>query len=496
MPACAFLNVVDSQMIRLIVDGKVLAALSVAFPKKNKAQQYLTKYVENLEQELNRQVFRTRPVLMLLNEHFHASLTKIQEKGGQIWSLGNVRVHKWLADNNLALVEQVNTGQANNITGEIAIIKLTKLVQAQDDDDLKNLQSFDNFQLEQHLQSVPAGEKEAYQPLLDSFNQLNSVDISDFDLLSVDIEATICYIKSIVSSHSPRVKEQTECRKALRILRVAQLNNGVFPQRKRRSPFGRTYYEGVSIQSVHKDLRKAVLYRCYEYDVKSSVICWKYAFAEELLKVTGISVDPDDEFWAIYYYLIFKPEYFHDLQLKVFDSVCDWTDQKQKEKIKEAITALSFGAKLADVTWKNEHGKFERSSLASIFPNEYIDERKKFIIAPEVVAFKKQQSKLDIFIVNKFLTQYPYLKNTSELKTKTGRLSNSKVLAWLYQHAETQVMNIVREELAQLDISIRANIHDAIVIDRQLSPLEKSRIETIVREKTGLMLFSLGETRY
>ena len=483
-------------MIRLIVDEKVLAALSVAVPKKDKAQQYLTKYVENLEHELNLSVFRTRPLLMLLNGHFHASLTKIQEKGGQIWSLGNLRVHKWLADNDLALVNQVNTGQANNITGEIAIIKLTELVQMQDDDDLKYLQSFDDTQLERHLQSVPVHEKEAYQSLLDSFNQLYSFDSSDFDLLSVDIDATISYVKSIVSSFSPKVKEQTEFRKALRILRIAQLNNGVFPQRKRRSPFGRTYYEGVSIQSVRKDLRKAVLHRCYEYDVKSSVICWKYAFADELLKVDRTPVDPDGEFWAIYYYLIFKPEFFNDLQLRVFDSECDWTNQKQKEKIKEAITALSFGAKLADATWKNEHGKSEQSSLASIFPNEYKEERKKFIAAPEVVAFKKQQSKLDIFIVNKFLTQYPYLKNTSELKTKTGRLSNSKVLAWLYQHAETQVMNIVREELAQLDISIRANIHDAIVIDRQLSPLEKSRIETIVREKTGLMLFSLGETQY
>lgn len=483
-------------MIRLIVDGKVLAALRIAVPKKDKAQQYLTKYVENLEHELNLRVFRTRPLVMLLNGHFHASLTKIQEKGGQIWSLGNLRVHKLLADNDLALVNQVNTGQANNITGEIAIIKLTDLVHVQDDDDLKYLQSLDGTQLERHLQSVPLREKEAYQSLLDSFNQLYSLDGSDFDLLSVDIEATICYIKSIVSRLSPNVKEQTECRKALRILRVAQLNHGVFPQKKRLSPFGRTYYEGVSIQSVHKDLRKAVLHRCYEYDVKSSVICWKYAFADELLKVDGSPVDPDGEFWAIYYYLIFKPEFFNDLQLKVFDSECGWTNQKQKEKIKEAITALSFGAKLADATWKNEHGKSEQSSLASIFPNEYRDERKKFIAAPEVVAFKKQQSKLDAFIVQKFVTQYPYLATMSSLQTKTGRMSKSKILAWLYQHAETLAMNMVRDELTMLKISIRANIHDAIVISRQLTPLEKSRIETVVRERTGLMLFSLGETQY
>jgi hypothetical protein len=226
------------------------------------------------------------------------------------------------------------------------------------------------------------------------------------------------------------------------------------------------------------------------------VISWKYSFAEELLIGERSTEAPDKAFWAIYYYLTFKDAYFEGLQSKVFDEACDWNVQKQKSKIKEALTALSFGAKLTDVTWKNEFGKDESSSLSQIFPNGYLVERSRFIKAEEVVSFKRQQSRLDAFIVSKFIAQYPYLSAMSELQTKTGRRSNSKVLAWLYQHAETLMMDIVRDELSKLGVVIRACIHDAIVVDRQLTDVEKFQIESLVRAKTGVSLFSLGETQY
>ena len=143
-------------MLRLTVDGKVLDALKVAVPKKNKAKERLEKYVSNLEQIVNLEIFRTRPFQMQFKEHYWASLTAIQELGGQIWSLNNIRTHKWLEDNGLQLVEQVNKNQANNITGEIAIIKFTSLVKVEDDDDLAKLQAMTDADLEQYLLSMPA----------------------------------------------------------------------------------------------------------------------------------------------------------------------------------------------------------------------------------------------------------------------------------------------------------------------------------------------------
>ncbi len=481
-------------MVRLIVNSKVLSALKVAVPKEGKAEVYLAKYVANLEYEVNQRLLQNRPLLMVRGNHYYTSLTTVQEKGGQIWSLGNIRTHKWLADNNWALVDQVNKGQANNITGDIAIIKFTSLVEVVDDESISSLAKLTDAQLNQYLQTVSLDDLAHLQALL--MPLLQAYAAGEADLLAVDQDSTIDYVKRVVRNATLKAKDQTEYRKALRILRVAQLNQGVFPQIKRKSLFGRTYYEGVSIQSVHKELRKAILHGCYEYDVKSSVICWKYAFANEFLASVGKGATDEQEFWAIYYYLAHKKEFFDDLQSKVFDSNCGWDDLKQKSKLKEALTALSFGAKLADATWKSANGKDEQSSLAKIFPNSYIEERKRFLKATEVVAFKRQQAKLDSFIVDKFISQYPYLSTMTELQTSTGRRSNSKVLAWLYQHAETLMMDIVRGELAQLDIDIRANIHDAIVIDRKLSFEEKNSIELVVRQRTGVLLFELGETFY
>lgn len=481
-------------MIRLIVNSKVLNALKVAVPKEGKAEGYLAKYVANLEQEVNQRLLQTRTLPMIRSSHYYASLTTVQEKGGQIWSLNNLRIHKWLVDNSLALVDQVNKGQANNITGDIAIIKFTNLVEVVDDESIDSMAKLTDMQLNQYLQAVPIDEIALYQTLLVPLVQAHAA--GDADLVAVDQDATIDYVKRALRSSNLKAKDQAEYRKALRILRVAQLNQGVFPQKKRKSSFGRTYYEGVSIQSVHKELRKAILNGCYEYDVKSSVICWKYAFANELISSFSKTVTDEQEFWAVYYYLAYKKDYFDDLQSKVFDSSCGWNDLKQKRKLKEALTALSFGAKLADATWRSANGKDEQSSLAKIFPNSYIEERKRFLQAAEVVAFKLQQAKLDAFIVNKFIMQCPSLSYMPELQTKTGRRSNGKVLAWLYQHAETLMMDIVRGELAQLDIDIRANIHDAIVIDRKLSFEEKNSIESVVRQRTGVLLFELGETFY
>jgi hypothetical protein len=484
-------------MIRLIIDKQVLDSLKAEFSKENKARQYLLKYVNNLEQELNLRLLQPRPLFMVKHGHYYASLTTIQEKGGQIWSLRNVRVHKWLTDHGLSLVQQVNKGEANNITGDIAIIRLTNLVQVMDDEDVASLGAMTHDQLDQYLESVPLIHLETYLALLPLLNESTLTGSpSDVDMLKVDLESTVSYIKDMVSSGKLNPKDRTEFRKAFRILRVAQLNDGFFPQKKRNSPFGRTYYHGLSVQSVRKDLRKSILNGCYEYDVKSSVISWKYSFAEELLIGERSTEAPDKAFWAIYYYLTFKDAYFEGLQSKVFDEACDWNVQKQKSKIKEALTALSFGAKLTDVTWKNEFGKDESSSLSQIFPNGYLVERSRFIKAEEVVSFKRQQSRLDAFIVSKFIAQYPYLSAMSELQTKTGRRSNSKVLAWLYQHAETLMMDIVRDELSKLGVVIRACIHDAIVVDRQLTDVEKFQIESLVRAKTGVSLFSLGETQY
>ena len=485
-------------MIRLIVDAKVLDALKIVVPKKDKAKERLDKYVSNLEQVVNAQIFQTRPVFMLTNKYYWASLSAIQEQGGQIWSLEKVRTHRWLEANGLALVKQINKGQANNITGDIAIIKFTDLVTVEDDnddEDLIKLQAMSDVQLVRYLFSVPASDVVAYQNLLSTFHATPASQVAtDYDLLNVNIAATVDYIKSLVRS-KVKNKDKTEYRKALRILRMAQVNNSIYPQRKKLSEFGRTYYEGVSIQSVNKVLRKAILQGCYEYDVKSSVIAWKLAFAYELLINEKSSDTVENEFLVIDYFLTRKKDFLDDLQSKVFGNTTGLSDAKQKKLIKEAMTAMSFGGKLTG-RWKNNFGVEKVSSVVKIFGAHFQAEYVNFSNSIEVTQFVSQQSRLDKFIINKFTAQYSYLASMPSLHTTKGRLSKSKVLAWLYQNAESIVMNFVRDELKKLNVAVQANIHDAIVVNRKLTANEIQHIVQTISTKTKLSYFALDETQY
>ena len=71
------------------------------------------------------------------------------------------------------------------------------------------------------------------------------------------------------------------------------------------------------------------------------------------------------------------------------------------------------------------------------------------------------------------------------LQTHSGRVSKVKVLAYLYQHGETQVMDIVRTTAAAYGRTPIANVHDAIFFKRRLGAELKVEIEWQMRTQTG-----------
>ncbi len=62
----------------------------------------------------------------------------------------------------------------------------------------------------------------------------------------------------------------------------------------------------------------------------------------------------------------------------------------------------------------------------------------------------------------------------------------------MYQHEETEVMNIVRAALQEFGKTVLANIHDAIVVRNRLTADEKHEIELRMHEQTDNPYWSLG----
>ena len=73
------------------------------------------------------------------------------------------------------------------------------------------------------------------------------------------------------------------------------------------------------------------------------------------------------------------------------------------------------------------------------------------------------------------------------------RPSKSKVVAYLYQNAETQAMTKAYEFLKSKKIGVLAKIHDAFIVRKQLTQAVKQELEELVQFETHNEYWRLGE---
>ena len=151
--------------------------------------------------------------------------------------------------------------------------------------------------------------------------------------------------------------------------------------------------------------------------------------------------------------------------------------------LKQAFTAMSFGARLASTGWQDQSGHWNNPALVNILKNT--QERNRFFNDRSVRAFIKEQNTLDDFLFKEFRTHHPELVKLPYLLAHSGRLSKAKVLAYLYQHGETKVMDIFRTVATANECKPIANVHDAIFFKRRLGVELKSEIECQMRSQTG-----------
>ena len=75
--------------------------------------------------------------------------------------------------------------------------------------------------------------------------------------------------------------------------------------------------------------------------------------------------------------------------------------QEYKATIKEAMTALGFGAKLSMGTWRSDTGEENQSSLFEVFDRDTVV-LKRFVECNLVKTFNSEQQTLSKYIVAKF----------------------------------------------------------------------------------------------
>jgi len=472
-------------MIKLTVDPKVLAAMTQAFPKPvGSAERALKKYVSVLEDMLTKSLQFPRSPIQLNQGWFAISLQSLANAGGQIGSQ-KIRVHKWLRENQLALVETVEQGSA--ITGKVSEVKLSQLVTSKNTLEIHGsavVAKATDQALDDYLTGEEQDNHDLFNHLYPDYRAIKSSGYFDdiFDPLPVDMQSLKSYMVWLADDAS-KIKAADKAmalRQAKIVLGIASVFKGIYLQRRKSSSFGRIYYEGTSIQNVNKELRRAVLGNCWEYDIRSSVVAWKMGYARSYLDSLSEVHDLRREFSATLCFLEDKEDFMATVRHGVFLSDSRVPKDLQATLLKQAFTAISFGAKHNSKGWPNDSGGWTNSAIADIIKNS--EERERFLSDAVVVKFTDEQTSLDTYIFSLVKIQRRDLLRREILKTPSGLPSKSKILAYLYQHDETEIMDVVRATAAEHDRYPIANVHDAIFFKRRLGAELKHEIELRMQE--------------
>jgi len=480
-------------MIKIQAAPEVLTALAQAFPlPSSDAARALNKYTAVLEGLLFASLQALRSPEQTKLNLYAISLQRLANSGGQIGP-NKIRVHKWLRDNQLELIQTVTKG--SNLTGHLSHVRLTARVTLTDSLELKEQTPMNiNSQItDRQLSAYLTGDEAANQDLFDLLypdydeHWTEAHTHTHFDPVKVDMRSLESYMLWLTTEATMLTKDKkaSALRQARTVLGCSSVLNGWYFQRKKPSAFGRMYYEGVSVQNVNKALRAAMLGNCWEYDIRSSVIAWKMGFAKSYLAQlpTGHDADIRSAFPCTLNYLEDKGEFMRTVRLYVFHDLGKDTAEFQMKLLKQAFTAISFGARLASHGWQDSSGNWSNPALVDILKKQ--DERNRFLNDPTVRAFIKEQNTLDNYLFAQFKRHHADLLKLDCLQTHSGRVSKAKVLAYLYQHGETQVMDIVRATAAEHGRTPIANVHDAIFFKQRLGAELKAEIEWQMRAQTG-----------
>jgi hypothetical protein len=476
-------------MTKLRLDPIVLATFRKAHPKPaGRARQLLQKYLDVLQDEIDKAKQRNRTALERKGNCYRIHASRLTNEGGQFGKNGK-RVHSWLEQNGLALIEFVEKSNSSNRC--LSLIKLSNLV-FEFEDELDG-EEYKNIYCIAATESSATKLAKRYEEEILKMNALQFE--ATFDVTPVNttsLQNYIDWLNANLNLNLTEGKRHQKLNQAKHIKTISDHFDGKFVQRKIPSEFGRTYYEGTSVQNVGKDLRSAVLGDCWEYDIRSSVVAWKMKFANEFLQSTESEQPVERAFRASIWFLTGKAEMMQRIQEQTFDVDSNVAIELQAKLIKRAMTAICFGARSKQTGWRMETGKWAEPALTEIIKNKI--ERERFFSCAYVREFVQEQNWLDSFLFEKIGTLYPE-KLKSILLREDGKPNKNKVIAWLYQNAETLTMSHIYEYIEQKGIKVIAKVHDAFFIRHKLSADTLQDLETEIETLTDISYFRLGTTK-
>lgn len=295
----------------------------------------------------------------------------------------------------------------------------------------------------------------------------------EFDWVPIDVPNLQRYIKSTREHVLQQQPYSKEYRKFMRYLFSAETILALTLETKNRfaeqmpairdhyliqfrasnSNFGRINYVGINLQNISRVVRVAALGQCYEYDINAGV------FAAYAHWTDAECLDLD----SFAFYLDNKQFIRQTLVSECL--INTRTNQEHKlDIIKRAINALGFGATSSSGYMKRTPGKppqWVNNALADIILSKA--DRDLFIKHDFVKAIQsdvKALTKHCVSLADPELLKQRWLRGDNAKGECAGNFSGKKLMAYLYQQHETQVMDAVLN--SQPDVVVALRVHDAV----------------------------------
>lgn len=297
----------------------------------------------------------------------------------------------------------------------------------------------------------------------DTFNAFYPDGIpAEVDTVRIDLKSLNAYMqanRSVVAQREDHKKKiDHNFKDASIIFDIASYCGGKLPQVIKMSEFGRKYYTGPNLQSVSKIVRLAALGDCHSYDIEASVFTWKFDLAKDLM--------PEVKLPATLTYLDYKDHHRKRLAELVFGNKSDYS----VATIKQAITAIGFGARATNAVWMLDGGQWKTTALREIIKSqEYLE---KFLTDKELIAeFILEQEAINHLIFDT-VKHDPMIKNKDILKTAGGKLSRNKTISYLYQQTESTIIKRLLKIAEPAEVMLLC--HDGFYTKRKANKAELS----------------------
>jgi hypothetical protein len=230
------------------------------------------------------------------------------------------------------------------------------------------------------------------------------------------------------------------------------------PMLRRPAESGRVYYGGINLQNCPSTVRHAALGTHHSYDLRSSVYAWQI-YMLRMIQDLGKYDTPAGT--RCTRELITDKHTVRNRLVETLVDISGSADHKSNI-IKQAVTAIGFGARKSNAYYEND--VLQTKGLAGVIYDK--GSREAFCSDPWVVEFIREQDAIGRQICDAVLELEPAYR-TDPVVSNNGKLSRKRLLAFLYQQAETKMIRHVMRHVEAAEILLW--VHDGFCTRRAIN---------------------------